>query len=488
MTMQAHNQRPRRANRFQPGLEALEDRNLLSGSPFAADAARCLTTPTGWGWHPSITAGDLNNITKQYGVRIIDIEVENPSTQTFAAATVANSGPHARTSWFFPLLSKSQLADKVSKLKARILDLESYSLNGKERFAAVLVSNKGWFKKTWDWDVNKSADFVAKKLKNGNYRLIDIEKRDNGNLDVVMVKNKGVDAKTWWWYHDVSAGFVEKKVKDNHARITDIERQGNGNFSVIMEYNPGDGWFWFTQKTAEEVHDWAMAYGQRIVALDPYVVNGQTYFAVSMLQNAYIGPPKTTPLAIKFASLYCTEESDESSASDEPYVVFYVANLKNPAASYATRTTLFGNFDSGETNSLLPMTVWGPGGGKAAIVNRDDLVILASLVENDDTPPDQVVTKVQQLMSASVQSVAANPGMGHDAQASKLIADMNGALAAGVITDGNDDEYARPLELRLSEVELYKARTGQTVVHSLNFAGDNEIDGGRYWVTFHISA
>src|SRR5262249_40044718 len=51
-----------------------------------------------------------------------------------------------------------------------------------------------------------------------------------------------------------------------------------------------------------------------------------------------------TPLYINFTQLDCLEETDEV-GSDEPYVVFWVGNLKAPQASYTTRTSVFGDVD-----------------------------------------------------------------------------------------------------------------------------------------------
>src|SRR4029077_13245164 len=59
--------------------------------------------------------------------------------------------------------------------------------------------------------------------------------------------------------------------------------------------------------------------------------------------------PVNTPLTISFFYLKCNEDTDEWN-DDEPYVVFFVANLKSGvlATTDAKRSTLFGGVDAGD--------------------------------------------------------------------------------------------------------------------------------------------
>src|SRR5437762_2404491 len=84
------------------------------------------------------------------------------------------------------LLNAAQLSDRITNNHARLIDLETYQINGANRFAAIMVSNTG------------------------------------------------NDAKAWWYYFNVGPSFVSQKIRDNNARLVDIDHQANGNFSVVM--------------------------------------------------------------------------------------------------------------------------------------------------------------------------------------------------------------------------------------------------------------
>ena len=109
----------------------------------------------------------------------------------------------------------------------------------------------------------------------------------------------------------------------------------------------------------------------------------QDFHATATEKDKFVVGPDW-PVAISFVSIRSLEDTDES-GDDEPYVVFWVGNVKNPAASYATRTVVFDGDDSMDEGDLRtkPKTVWGP----APIPDPNDLVILAAVVENDWSTP-----------------------------------------------------------------------------------------------------
>jgi hypothetical protein len=475
--------RRRPSTAFRPGLEALEERQMLNGSPLAADADRSLTTPTGYTWYHGVDAAFLTSKINQQHARIIDLEVESGSPQKFTAVLVPNSGDYAKKWWWYYDQTLPQLQKQLTNHHARIEDLESYSVNGHTRYAAVLVSNTGANAKNWHFYVNVTPSFVAKKLDETKSRLVDLERHDNGRMDVVMVANKGVDKKDWWWYHDVSATTLGNLLNSNHARLTDLERQADGNFSAIMVQSQGEGWEWYYDKSAQELQDIANVNGERFIHIDPYTVNGEQRFAGILLQNAYFGAPKSTPLSIQFTDLNVVSTTS-GPGDDEPYVVTWVGNLKNPLASFATRSGVY-EMDDGETVHD-PHTVYGAGGLKAPIASADDVVILSAALENDWSNPDGVVATVQAEMLASVLSVVnASPALSRVQIVDKLLTDMGGALDVGVAPGGlRPDDYSAPQELRLTEPELFNARLG-TPQH---FALDFYFAGGHYQVEYQLNA
>jgi hypothetical protein len=52
-----------------------------------------------------------------------------------------------------------------------------------------------------------------------------------------------------------------------------------------------------------------------------------------------------------------------------------------------------------------------------------------------------------------------------------------------VVTDGDNDEHGPPAELRFTDLELFRARSGKAQSHEVL----SKVDGGRYWVTFQLN-
>jgi hypothetical protein len=283
--------RPRPTVRARLAVEALEERQMLSGTPLSADADHSLTTPTSWWWYTGVDANYLSARVQQFGARISDLQVQSTSPLLFSATLVKNTGDYGHAWWWYVGLTADQLSAKITQNQARISDLDSYFVNGQRLFAAVLEPNTGTLAKSWWWYYGVSPSFVSSQLTKNHARLVDIQREDGGNLDVVMVANTGSDARTWWWYTGVSADQVSTEVAQNHARVTELDRQSDGNFSVIMEKSQGESWWYYSGQTTQQLADLAGRDGARITDLEPYTANGQQLFSAVMIQN---GNPLTT--------------------------------------------------------------------------------------------------------------------------------------------------------------------------------------------------
>jgi Ca2+-binding RTX toxin-like protein len=190
------------------------------------------------------------------------------------------------------------------------------------------------------------------------------------------------------------------------------------------------------------------------------------------------------PVAISFTTIRCIEDTD-GPGDDEPYAVFWVGNLTNPAASFATRTIVFDgdrSMEDGDTQ-VEPKTVW----GLAPITDPNNLVILAATLENDEMDPDGVVSTVQGLMLPSLLSAMNhNPPFTRSELVAKLKSEMNGALATGAgsaLPGAIDDEFSSAKELRLTADLLNQARNGSTPKPSLTFS----FDGATYQIRFKLT-
>ena len=200
--------------------------------------------------------------------------------------------------------------------------------------------------------------------------------------------------------------------------------------------------------------------------------------------------PPSTPLTISFFQLRCIDDTVEAN-DDEPYVVFFVANLKSGLVTTtdAKRSTLFGDVDAGDErveatldfskNPPLnphPVMLWGINGKAAPILNPHDLIILGAAMENDSSSPDAVVSAVDSVLTAKIQVYRAN-GFSRAKIVEKLITDMNGAIDAAKLTGAidQDERLGTAKEFPLTTEDLDKARNGSTVFKVRTFYGDDAI-------------
>ena len=191
------------------------------------------------------------------------------------------------------------------------------------------------------------------------------------------------------------------------------------------------------------------------------------------------------PIEISFRKLHCTETQGEGS-SDEPYVIFFIADLgSGPLTKAITRCSgKFGDVDDDETHTrrrALPL--WGIDGAPAPIKNPDDVLILVGLMENDDSTMKAVVNAVQASLSVSVNQLRID-GLSRADLVKKLIQSMNGALDLGAASGGinMDERLGSVQEFRLCTEFLNDVRSGKQVHESLHFNKD-----GRYRVQIDLA-
>ena len=200
--------------------------------------------------------------------------------------------------------------------------------------------------------------------------------------------------------------------------------------------------------------------------------------------------PASTPLTVSFYTLRCVDDTVEAN-NDEPYVVFFVANLKpiGIAPSDAKRSTLFGDVDAGDERYEMkldwsknppiiptPKMLWGLNGSAAAIASPNDIIILGAMMENDSSSPDAVVSAVDGILAGKLQFYRAS-GFSRAKIVEKLITDMNGAIDGAIITGviDKDERLGTAKEFPLTTAELDQARNGTPVFVTRTFYGDDAI-------------
>jgi hypothetical protein len=264
---------------------------LMQAAPLIyAQEEKSNPTPTGWWWLVNVTPDQMGDKIDD-GYRVFDLDVVQASPLRFNAVLIRNQGIHQKGWWWYYGVDTDVISNKLDQHQARLIDIESYWVNGDQRFAVVMVPNTGSDGKTWWWYYNVSASFVADKLSQNQARLIDIETEViNGQrrYSVIMIRNQGGDNKAWWWYYNVTPQFISNRLNDNQARLVDIERHSNGHFTVIMEKTQGEYWWWYYGiSSPNQLSEYIDQNGARIIDLERYRdSNNNIRYAALMLNNS----------------------------------------------------------------------------------------------------------------------------------------------------------------------------------------------------------
>ena len=253
------------------------------------DPERNATTPTGWHFWFGQSKAKIDQLAKRSSERVVDVNVDSVSPLRFSAVLVRNSGPYARTgSWSYG--SEAAVTNTMNAKKARLIDLEPYTYLGQRRFAYVWVKNSGDAGKGWHWNYDLSVKGVVKEINKYKVRLVDLSTyvvNGKRRYAYIGIANKGVDARAWWWYVNVTPKFVQQQAQAHGARLIDVERPSAGRMTVIMQRNDESAY-------SRHVYDYTLtdllrfqaSNGIRITDLERYTKNGNARYAATLIDNA----------------------------------------------------------------------------------------------------------------------------------------------------------------------------------------------------------
>lgn len=256
---------------------------------------RFLTTPTGWHWYTNATEATINARIAE-GFRPIDIEVVSTAPYRFAVSMVRNQGDYRRGSshWYFDKTG-DEIKALLAQHSARIVDLEIYWVGGEKRYAAVMVNDTGADDKAWWYYSQISYEDLGDKLTENSARLIDLDTYvvdGTRYFSAVMIRNTGMEAKGWWWYTNLTADGIREKLTEHRARIVDIEPRSEGRFAVVLEPVAGRHWSWHVDVDYDNLQRLIGNWGGRVADIERYTVGGATRYAVVLLNNS--NPAETT--------------------------------------------------------------------------------------------------------------------------------------------------------------------------------------------------
>jgi hypothetical protein len=188
-----------------------------------------------------------------------------------------------------------------------------------------------------------------------------------------------------------------------------------------------------------------------------------------------------TQLRFNFVKLQCLATTGDNFGlgSDEIYAVFWVADIQETRAiGKAFRTSILKDVDSGESRSQT-VALWHPLGGVVAIPTRDDIIVLAALMEEDDSRATAVRDKVNNDLNARLLAYK-GAGLSHAAMVANLKLDMENAINA---TRKGDIRIGPVTEIRPSNINLVDARSGRAATIEQSFTARTT----AYILTFQLS-
>lgn len=257
----------------------------------AATDDKSITVPTASWWYTGVTPAFIGDRLTALGARLTNLEVDPSDPSKFTVTMVKNSGAYAVSGWWWYYgLTAAELSERITTLAARPIDLQKYDTAAGARFAVVLVSNTGAQARSFWYFHDVTASFLSDQLTAHGARLTSLKTRTVSGQTLhtaIMIANTGGDAIGWWWYLNVTPSFVAQKLGDNGARLIDYERRSNGNLDVVMVQHEGAYSFWFYGLTSpQEVSERLGQLVARPIEVEKYLEGGSPRYAVLMLDNA----------------------------------------------------------------------------------------------------------------------------------------------------------------------------------------------------------
>jgi hypothetical protein len=177
-----------------------------------------------------------------------------------------------------------------------------------------------------------------------------------------------------------------------------------------------------------------------------------------------IEPPRPFPLSIFVSAIQCVDGPIRYSPTElEPYLLVFVLNfVPFPPAPKVVKVAWTGvepphpfRFDGlPRFYGAPPNVLWGVDGNPAPIADPDDALLIAALVENDETDPDLVRLLVENQMDFAFARNSPSLAFGRDEFARRMVDAMTGAVDVATTTafgfPNPDDPIGDPQRLRIT--------------------------------------
>ena len=257
-----------------------------------------INTPTAWWTYTNQTPAQVSALVTSLGARLTELKVEAlvSGEPRFAVRLVKNSGAYAATGgwWWYYGLTTSQVTSYLNANTGRLIEIEPYDIGGGNiRYAVVMVSNAGTAARSWWWLAGTTAATIDSYAAQ-NRRLIDIDSYTvNGakKYTALFVANTGADAKSWQYFYNQTTSGIASKVSAFSGRIVKLHRQADGTYLMVQQKNTGadtSAWWWqvgLTSMTA--ANNYANQLAGRPVSITSYLnSSGQRRYDAAYIDNA----------------------------------------------------------------------------------------------------------------------------------------------------------------------------------------------------------
>ena len=252
------------------------------------------TTITGWWVYTGQTASDVLNFAVTNNARIVDLEANTLVTPIrYTVTYVSNTGAYSRAWWFYADVTAATLSAHLSANQARLTVLKAYvAAGGETHYFAVMVPNTGPDAKSWWWYVGATAPELTALWQVNNARLVQVNSYETPvgkRYAAVMISNTGTDLKSWWWYVGATQSDISTHLSANQARLIDIDYdEASASYNAIMT-SCGVGcpsWWWYVNLPVSSVLSVAAQDGARIIDFNPVPCGINTCFTMVLINNA----------------------------------------------------------------------------------------------------------------------------------------------------------------------------------------------------------
>lgn len=251
------------------------------------------TFGTGWAAYGNVTAAQLSTDLTNNGARLTTLRVDNPSTPTFDATMVANSGPYSSGWWWYYGQTAAQVASTLSTNHARLISLEPYMVGSNLNFAVVEVPNTGAQARSYWWYYGLNSSSITSTLSTNGARLISLRPYSTGSgtaYAAIEISNSGVDYADQgsWWALAQTPAQISAQLSTDSARLISLAADPGtpGTFDAVYLGSEGEYWTWYYGLDANTLVQNELNAGQRLIDITSYSNGSTTVFAGVGLDNS----------------------------------------------------------------------------------------------------------------------------------------------------------------------------------------------------------